>query len=111
MERNRRPRKADDEVSLLGRRSLNTKVTASFHRLLDWHCDRVALRKARRPTTGELLEDRLRPILEEESTPPADYQGHKKKPTRSTKKRGPRVTKNFDQALALAKLHGPRPAA
>lgn len=58
--------------------ALNTIVTSEFRKLLDWHCDMLATRKPRRPTMGEFLEDKLRPILEKESKPPDGYPGHKK---------------------------------
>ena len=58
--------------------AVNTIITSDFRRLLDWHCDILASRRVRRPTMGEFLEERLRPILEKESSPPEDYPGHKK---------------------------------
>jgi hypothetical protein len=58
--------------------AVNTVITSEFRRLLDWHCDMLRRHRPRRPTIGELLEERLRPILEKESKPPGDYPGHKK---------------------------------
>jgi hypothetical protein len=71
---------------------LNTKITAEFRRLLDWHCDQLGTVRPHRPNLGEFIEERLRPILEKEGKPPADYRGAKKKPRRvaTNGRRGPR---------------------